>query len=126
MPHVIVHFMPDQFSQQGVTFLKQFLPKPVAEALSSEKAFPKFHPHVPGVAVEPAEVAVGQHERHPTDVNVMPLEVVVDAGESKGRDPRAVGRIIHAALCKLLRSREPSDIGVWMRFTDATAFVCGD
>ena len=107
MPYVTVVFDPKQISQDVVDELKPWLQPKVAEVFSSlDSVYGDYT--LPGkvnkVGVEediktsPDEIMVMQQETHPTDVNVAPLEIYIQAGRPKGRDGDRVVKLLGKAV----------------------------
>ena len=107
MPHVTVIFKPTQVSQPTLNKLKPWLQEKVAEVLSSlDSVYGDYT--LPGkvnkvgieedIAISPDEIMVTQHETHPTDVNVPPLEIYIQAGRPKGRDGDRVVKLLGKAV----------------------------
>lgn len=109
MPYVTVVFDPARVSQETVTKLKKWLQPEVARVLSIVETIaddvPEFDPRATpkNIRTTPEEIMVIQHATHPTDVNVPPLEIYIQAGQPKGRD----GNKIVALLGELV-----SDSGI--------------
>jgi hypothetical protein len=91
MPYVTVVFDPKKVSQETVDQLKPWLQPEVARVLSMVEVMyddsPDFDPkRTPkDLRTSPDEIMVTQQATHPTDVNVPPLEIYIQAGRPKGR-----------------------------------------
>lgn len=107
MPYVTVVFDPTKVSQEIVDKLKPWLQPQVAEVLSSlDSVYGDYT--LPGkvnkvgveedIATSPDEIMVIQHETNPTDVNVPPLEIYIQAGRPKGRDGDRVVKLLSKAI----------------------------
>lgn len=107
MPYVTVVFDPQKVSQETVDRLKPWLQPQVAEVLSSlDSVYGDYT--LPGkvnkvgvkedIATSPDEIMVIQHETNPTDVNVPPLEIYIQAGRPKGRDGDRVVKLLGKAV----------------------------
>lgn len=96
MPYVTVVFDPKKVSQETVDKLKPWLQPEVARVLSIVETiaddYPDFDPRKTpkNIRTKPEEIMVIQHATHPTDVNVPPLEIFIQAGRPKGRDGNKV------------------------------------
>lgn len=125
MPHVTVIFNPAAISQSRIDELKEKLPEIVSEALS----FPSrrtLRSKLANIKVSPDEVLVCQHATHPTDVNVSPVEILIEAGAPKDRDPELVARMISKQLRKTnyLPANPVNGAGccIWLKFSPVNAF----
>lgn len=92
MPYVTVVFDPTKISQETVDQLKPWLQDEVAYVLSNPYVLDI--PLTPEASMElaqgairtlPQEIMVTQHATHPTDVNVPPLKIYIQAGRPKHR-----------------------------------------
>lgn len=124
MPHVTVHFVPSLVDQQMIDQLKKQLQLITADALSDPTTtFPQYagQEHI---RVRKEEVFVRQEAAHKTDVNPAPIEIVVDAGRSKGRNPDATAERIECKVSALLPSRlcGEDQACVWVRFHEENGF----
>ena len=118
MPHVAVHFDPQNVSQVVVDRLKKALPSIVAGALSY-----KAH-RSPDTRVEPTSILVFQAASHPTDQNVSPLEVVIQAGQLHGREEVRVGQIVEAGILAsgIIPKEYLEQCCIWLRFSEHNDF----
>ena len=99
MPHVIVHFNPEQIDQQKIDALKKKLAFVVAKALSSPATLSNgTSPNFLTPDVSPNDIYVGQHAAHPTDMNPAPVEIVVNTGKLQNRDTHKVRGFIAEAV----------------------------
>src|SRR5688572_14564114 len=115
MPHVTVHFNPLLVPQEVITKLKRRLALITEHALSSVSTHPHhiprkrnqlytlggssvcYRPHYQDMIRTPrSEIFIRQQECHKTDVNPAPVEILVEAGRSKGRDGDKVADLIAA------------------------------
>ena len=107
MPHVTVMFNPDKVDQELIDKLKPWLQPKVAEVFSSiDAVYPDYS--MPGkvgrrgieddIATTPEEILVTQHTTHPTDVNVSPIQINIQAGRYKGRDGDRVVKLLGEAI----------------------------
>lgn len=96
MPYVTVRFDPQKISQKTVDKLKPWLQVAVARVLSAKATLPRGAKT--DIATNPLEIAVTQAASHPTDVNVAPLEVYIEAGRSKGRSAETIAEILSRAI----------------------------
>ncbi|HEV8666732.1 MAG TPA: hypothetical protein VN665_02685 [Candidatus Paceibacterota bacterium] len=127
MPHVIVHFDPKFVEQREVDKLKKALPEVVALALSSTESLPRDLPQDSAkreIRTQTHEIFVRQQEAHPTDVNPAYIEIVVEAGKSKLRDPEKVCGLIIKDIVGLLPERliGPAFSCVWVKFCPENGF----
>ncbi len=120
MPHVLVHFDPTQVGQPDIDKLKAALPTIVADALSYAAN------SLPATYVRPTEIYVRQVAAHPTDQNVSPVEVEVQAGQLRGRDEVHVGALIEAGIRASQTIPAPILDGFkccqWLRFSEHNNF----
>jgi len=141
MPHVIVHFDPKQVDQDVITKLKRRLQRITAKAFSSPKgnrAHPtKYYPignnaylfkkAYPGhIATAPADIYVRQQAAHKTDINSAPIEIVVEAGRAKGRDPDKVAKLMEDEV-RAAKLISPKLLGenkscIWVKFCEENGF----
>ena len=101
MPHVIIHFNPKLVHQRMITELKIKLQEIVADALSSSESLPPDGRSVFGkqtILTLPQEIYIRQQAAHKTDVNPAPIEIEVEAGKPKLRDPDKVAELIEDAV----------------------------
>ena len=100
MPYVTVVFDPKKVSQETIDQLKPWLQPEVARVFSMVEILaddcPDFDPRKTPehIRVTPQEIMVMQHATHPTDVNVPPLEIYIQAGRPKGRDGDKVATLL--------------------------------
>ncbi len=101
MPYVNVVFDCTKISQEIVDQLKLWLQQAVADVLSNPDTLDI--PITPEVSVElalgaietlPEEIMVTQYVAHPTDVNVPPLEIYIQAGRPKRRSGDKIVRLL--------------------------------
>lgn len=97
MPHVNVIFDPACFSGAEIAKLKKKLQIFVAVAFSDESVCVELDRAV-SIATKVSEIMVLGHPVHPTDVNVPPIEIYIQAGRPKGRS----GDKIVALLGKMI------------------------
>lgn len=83
MPYATVVFDPKKVPQDVVDKLKIRLQPSVAEVLSAE-ATRIDSASTEDITTKTEEIMVTQHATHPTDVNVPPLEIYIQAGRPKG------------------------------------------
>ncbi len=88
MPHVIVHFDPVKVEQSVIDLFKRALPRIIAEALSYEAD------ELQNTYVAPRDIYVRQISAHPTDQNVSPIEIEIQAGQKRGRNEMKVAALI--------------------------------
>ena len=107
MPYVTVVFDPIKIPQPAIDLLKSWLHREVAETLSNHETLdvtitPEVSTELALGAIEtlPEEIMVTQHAVHPTDVNVPPLEIYIQAGRSKSRSGDKVVQLLGAELAK--------------------------
>lgn len=99
MPYVTVVFNPTLVSQNVVDELKPYLQLFVAEVLSSETV--RLDPtSTEDIITKPEEIMVTQHATHPTDVNVPPLEIYIQAGRPKGRSGDKIVTLLGNVIAK--------------------------
>lgn len=100
MPYVTVVFDPNKVSQKTVDGLKPWLQLQTAYVLSWIEAFADDYAgyDVRDISTKPTEIMVVQHTTHPTDVNVPPLEIYIQAGQPKGRDGNKVVELLGQLL----------------------------
>ena len=100
MPYVTVVFDPQKLTQSLVDSLKLMLQTEVAFALSSNSA--RIDPTMTDdINTPPEEIMVVQHATHPTDVNVPPLEIYIEAGRPKGRSGARIVKMLGQAISEL-------------------------
>ena len=135
MPYVTVVFDPKKVSQETVDKLKPWLQPNVAEVLSSlDVVYGDYS--LPGkfnkmgveedIRTTPEEIMVMQQATHPTDVNVAPLEIFIQAGRYKGRS----GDKVVAALGKRVSESEiipngclgEGEAGIFVNFHEHNGF----
>lgn len=100
MPYVTVVFDPQKVTQPLINTLKLMLQTEVAFALSSDSV------RIDSASTEdintpPEEIMVVQHVTHPTDVNVPPLEIYIEAGRPKGRSGDKIVKLLAQAISEL-------------------------
>lgn len=100
MPYVSVVFDPKKMSQEVVDQLKAHLQPSVAEVLSAEATRIDTASTV-DITTKPEEIMVTQHASHPTDVNVPPLEIYIQAGRPKGRSGDKIVELLGQAIAEL-------------------------
>jgi len=99
MPYVTVVFDSEKIAQETVDKLKQWLQPRVANVLSMDEV--RSDPAAADdITVTRDEIMVVQHATHPTDVNVPPLEIYIQAGRPKGRDGSKVVTLLGQFLCE--------------------------
>lgn len=117
MPHVIVHFDPKKVNQRLVTKLKCELQQIVANAMS----------YLEGVQQSPKEICVRQQAAHPTDVNTAAIEIEIQAGNARNRNPEVVvdDIIKTVILAELIPSQllGSEECCVWLRFNGDNSFA---
>ena len=107
MLHATVMFDPKRVEQEIIDKLKPWLQPKIAEVLSSlDAVYPDYS--LPGkfghrdvekdIATPPEEILVTQHATHPTDVNVSPIQINIQAGRYKGRDGDRVVKLLGEAI----------------------------
>lgn len=100
MPYVTVVFDPKKVIQPLVNTLKLMLQTEVAFALSSDSV--RIDPaSTEDINTPPEEIMVVQHATHPTDVNVPPLEIYIEAGRPKGRSGDKIVKMLAQAISEL-------------------------
>ena len=124
MPHVTVHFIPSLVDQQMIDRLKKHLQLITADALSDPTTIFPDCAGQENITVSRGEIFVRQEAAHKTDVNPAPIEIVVDAGRSRGRNPDATAERIECKLSALLpsRLRGEDQACVWVRFHEQNGF----
>lgn len=117
MPHVIVNFDPKKVDQELIDKLKFALQQIVANAMS----------YLPEVQQIPNEICVRQQAAHPTDVNPAAIEIEIQAGNARERDPdRVVSEIIQGVIRTQLiplHVLELEECCVWLRFNGNNSFA---
>lgn len=100
MPYVTVLFDPRQVSQEIIDTLKPWLQKEVAGVLSAIETLADGYLgyDVRDIRTRSEEIMVVQHATHPTDVNVPPLEIYIQAGRPKGRNSDQVVKLLGEAV----------------------------
>lgn len=120
MPHVTVHFDPRHVLQSVIDDLKPALQSMAAEHLSYITSDHRK------VEVLLSEIYVRQQASHPTDVNPAIIEIEIQAGRKKERDPGAiVARMASAIRMSEIIPKElfdTPDICIWLRFSEDNAF----
>lgn len=127
MPHVTVHFDPKQVDQKVIDKLKREVHIATAIALSARETRKLKHLELnEDIATLPDEIYVRQQASHETDVNPAPIEIVVEAGRSKRRDPDLVSRIIEAKVkgSELIPSHllGEGQSCIWVKFCEENGF----
>ncbi len=100
MPYVTVVFDPMKVSQEVVDNLKTHLQPFVAEVLSAEATRIDTSDTAIDLTTKPEEIMVTQHATHPTDVNVPPLEIYIQAGRPKGRSGDKIVELLGKILAQ--------------------------
>lgn len=107
MHHALVMFDPELVDQEIIDDLKPWLQPEIAEILSSiDAVYPDYtRPGKIGrngiledIATPAEEILVTQRATHPTDVNVSPIQINIQAGMSKGRDGDRVVKLLGKAI----------------------------
>jgi len=99
MPYVTVVFDSNKVTQEVVDRLKPWLQPEVANILSSEEVRLDASSTV-SIETSTAEIMVVQQATHPTDVNVPPLEIYIQAGRPKGRSGDKIVELLGQAIAE--------------------------
>ena len=100
MPYVTVVFDPKKVSQETVDQLKPWLQPEVARVLSMVEVMYDDYPDFDSrrtpkdIRTSPDEIMIVQQITHPTDVNVPPLEIYIQAGRPKGRSGDKIVKLL--------------------------------
>jgi len=100
MPYATVVFESKKVPQEVVDKLKICLQPLVAEVLSAEATRIDSTSTV-DITTKPGEIMVVQQATHPTDVNVPPLEIYIQAGRPKGRSGDKIVELLGQAIAEL-------------------------
>jgi hypothetical protein len=125
MPHVTVHFDPNKISQKAINKLKHQLPLAVSDALCSPAVLSELGKGASAedLMVLSDEIYVTQHQSHPTDQNASALEILIMAGQHKGRSPKKVRECICANLREYFSEEVlTTDSCVWVIFNEINDF----
>lgn len=100
MPYATVVFDPNKISQAVIDKLKLMLQTEVAFVLSSDDV--RLDPaSTEDISTPPEQIMVLQHATHPTDVNVPPFELYIEAGRPKGRSEEKIIKLLGLAIAAL-------------------------
>ncbi|KND50869.1 MAG: hypothetical protein AB202_00485 [Parcubacteria bacterium C7867-007] len=117
MPHVIVHFDPKRVLQSVIDELKPPLQQIVADGLSYTSSDHK------DVRVDPKEVYVRQQAAHPTDVNPAAIEIEIQAGKKRERNPEGMVVLMSRKIIESeIIPKDMADLCIWLRFSEDNAF----
>jgi len=125
MPYVTVVFDPAKITQPLVNTLKVLLQTEVASVMSYHGV--RLDPaSTEEIFVSPKEIMVMQHATHPTDVNVPPIEIYIQAGRPKGRSGDKIVELLGQMIAE--RDLIPSEYlgegqaGIFITFHEHNGF----
>ncbi|HVU75415.1 MAG TPA: hypothetical protein VHD38_01080 [Candidatus Paceibacterota bacterium] len=125
MPHVTVIFDTRKADQSDISALKRALPNIVSQALSDTSLMNQPNSFA-AIKVAPQEVLVMQREAHESDVNVSPIEILIEAGAPKGRDQEEVAarieKLVRELECMPQALVQSGQCCVWLKFSPVNAF----
>ena len=130
MPHVILHFVPWQIGESTIITAKVTAQEIVSRALSSASMLrrkKRTHRKVARIRTPPEVIYVYDRASSRSDVNPAPFELVVEAGQARGRNPKKVARLIAEEIRELkiipAKLLGPDQCCVWVRFSGCNGFA---
>lgn len=126
MPYVTVFFDPSKIGQGVIDEFKPWLKTAVASIMSNKEVLSGSATDQ-DITTHPAAIMVIQHAAHPTDVNVPPLELYIEGGQSKGRSPDMIIAWLgeEIALSGLIPDEYLGDLGesgIFLTFHEVNGF----